>query len=57
MKEGQGSTLEDRGAHWRNVGVVIGIIGLLAAWENVALGGGLLAASGEIYRRAKKTKQ
>lgn len=57
MKEGQGPTPEQRGAHWRNVGIVIGILGLLVAWENVAIGGGVLAASGEIYRRSKKPKQ
>ena len=56
-KEGQGRTPEENGTRLRNVGIVIGIIGLLAAWEKVAIGGGVLAASGEIYRRVKKPKK
>lgn len=57
----QPSFLEKIGATVRNVGIVIGLLGLIGMWadfplpnESIAVAGGGLAVSGEIFRGVVK---
>lgn len=65
-KEGQPSGAERLGAGVRNVGLLIAALGLInmlvevplpVSNEKVVVGGGVLAASGEIFRRVVGKKK
>jgi hypothetical protein len=50
--EGQSNSESEAGRHWRNVGLGLLIVGWLGSIALLAELGVLVAAGGEIYRRA-----